>query len=93
MATAAGIALNAVDDMGTGGLAEEVEGADTALVAASAVTDDHATGVVTASDAVAFAGNGEGLERLSFPEVLVDGAEEMAETGSARLVFTPEVEG
>lgn len=87
--TTARIALDAVDDMRTGGFAEKVESADTTLVTASTVTDGDATGVVTTSDTLAFAGNGEGLEGTSFPEVLADGAEEMTETGGARLVFTP----
>jgi hypothetical protein len=89
MCGSAGVAFNAVDDVWAGLGAEEVDGSDTALVPASAVAHDYAAGVVAASFAVAFFGEGEGFVGFTFPEVFVDGADEMADTGSAGFVALP----
>lgn len=86
---AVGVALDPVDGMRAGLHAEEVDGANTTLVAAAAVTDDDAAGVVAAAFAVALLGEGERLVGFAFPEVVVDSADEMTDTGGAGLVALP----
>lgn len=89
MAGAAGVLLDAVDELRARVEAVEVDGTDAAAVATTAVAHGHAPAVVAPALCVPDFDKGEGPVGPVFPNVVLDGPLEVAETGGARLVGAP----
>lgn len=83
---AVGVVLDAVDGVLAGLHALEVDGTDASSVTAAVVSHGDATGAVTSSLSMTDFGECELGQRLSFPEMVVDGAAQVSHTGCPWLV-------
>jgi len=83
---AVGVVLDALDNVLAGLEALVVDDADAALVATAPMADGDAASVVAATQMLALALDGEPTVGPALPEMVVDGALEMAQAGGARLV-------
>lgn len=86
MGSAVGVIFDALDHVLAGLEALVVDDTDTALVAATPMTDRDAAGVVATAQMLTFALDREASVGPTLPKVVVDGALEMAQAGSAGLV-------
>jgi len=80
---AVGVVFDALYDVLAGYRADVVDSSDPAAYTAAAMAHYHATAIVAAAFAVPDFGEGEFGVGLAFPEMVVDGAAEMAETGGS----------
>lgn len=89
MAAAAGVLLDAVDLLRAGLETVEVDCSDATAGAAATVAHGYAARVVAAAFGHALFGEGEWEVGAVFPDVVFDGAFQMAETGGAGFVRAP----
>ena len=92
MRAPAGVVLDPLDGVLARLPAIEVHHPDPAFVAPAAMPHRDVPGHVASADAMAFAREGERFEGAAFPQVVVYGPAEMADTGGARLVGSDAVE-
>jgi len=90
VAAAAGVPLDAIDPVWARLDAVEVDGSDPPLVASSVMPHGDASGMVASALSVTLLGERERLEGAAFPQVLVDRAHQMSDSGSAWFVTFPD---
>lgn len=83
---ATGIVLNAKDYVRTGDPSFKVDHADSSLVTTTAMSDGDATTVITATLRLTLLGKGKRKIRPALPQVVVDRALQVTDTGRVRLV-------
>jgi hypothetical protein len=86
MGAAVGVVLDALDSVLSGFHAFEVDCTDTSSVTTTVVSHCDTTCAVTTTLSVADLGECELGQRLSLPQMVVDGAAQVSHTGCARLV-------
>lgn len=88
MCAPVGVIFYALDDMLARQVALVVDNAYAPLVTATAVSHCDPPGVVPSSQVLSLSGNGELEVRSSLPQVVIDGALKMAQSGCAGFVCT-----